>query len=200
MDRAYSVLNIKEFADGDEFVRIKGIATTPAPDRMGDVVDPLGAKFTTPMPLLWQHNHDEPVGHVTFAEPTDKGIPFEAQIPNVAEAGNLKDRVDEAIHSLKYGLVSAVSIGFRALEDGVERMKSGGLRFKSWEWLELSLVTIPANSQATIQTIKSIDTELRAASGQEEERAPEPSGHVVKLRTAGDTAKPFVINKIVRNQ
>jgi hypothetical protein len=32
--------------------------------------------------------------------------------------------------------------------------------------MELSLVTIPANAEATITGIKSIDTQLRAASGQ----------------------------------
>lgn len=163
--RAYSVLAIKEMDEQADFVHIKGVASTPTPDRMGDVVEPMGAKFTTPMPLLWQHRHDAPVGHVTFAQPTKTGIPFEARLPRIAEAGALKDRVDEAIQSLKYQLVSAVSIGFRAVGDGVELLKSGGLRFKEWEWLELSLVTIPANSDAVIQAVKSFDKQCLAAIG-----------------------------------
>lgn len=163
MDRAYSLLQVKSV---DEEARvIEGIASTPTPDRVGDVVEPLGAKFALPMPLLWQHQHDKPVGHVEFAAPTTKGIPFRASIAKIDEPGVLKDRVDEAWQSVKAQLVRGVSIGFRALEDGVERMKGGGLRFKQWEWLELSLVTIPANAEATIQAIKSIDTEVRAASG-----------------------------------
>src|SRR5690606_32080917 len=97
---ALPILEVKAVDDGDGFVRVSGMATTPAADRMGDVVEPRGAKFATPMPLLWQHRHSEPVGQVTFAEPTEKGIPFEARIPKVAEAGRLKDRVDEAINSL----------------------------------------------------------------------------------------------------
>lgn len=120
------------------------------------------------MPLLWQHNHAQPVGNVTFAKPTKKGIPFEAQLPVIKEAGTLKDRVDEAIQSLKYNLVSAVSIGFRALKDGVERMDDGGYRFKSWEWMELSLVTIPANSEAVITAIKSFDDSCQPASGSDD--------------------------------
>lgn len=163
MNRAYSVLTVKAVDDEQRIIR--GIASTPSPDRMGDIVEPLGAKFKTPMPLLWQHQHDKPVGLVEFAQPNKDGIPFVARLPAIAEAGTLKDRVDEAWQSVKAGLVAAVSIGFQAVPDKVERLKDGGLRFKEWEWFELSLVTIPANAEATITAIKSIDSELRAASG-----------------------------------
>lgn len=167
--RAYSVLEVKEFQEGDDFITLSGIASTPTPDRMGDIVDPMGAKFKTPMPLLWQHRNSEPVGHVTFAKPTKKGIPFEARIPVIREAGRLKDRVDEAIQSLKYELVTAVSIGFRAVEGGVELLDNGGLQFNEWEWMELSLVTIPANSEAVISAIKSIDSRHLPASGPDDD-------------------------------
>lgn len=163
--RAYSVLDVKEFREDENFVYIEGIASTPTTDRMGDIVEPLGAKFQTPMPLLWQHRHSEPVGHVTFAKPTNDGIPFKGQLPRVKETGRLKDRIDEAIHSLQYRLVAAVSIGFSAVDGAIEIMKSGGYRFLEWEWLELSLVTIPANSEAVITAIKSIDQKHLPASG-----------------------------------
>ncbi|WP_343232560.1 phage major capsid protein [Microvirga antarctica] len=155
---------------------IEGIATTPSADRMGDVVEPMGARFALPMPLLWQHNHDEPVGHVEFAKPPPKGIPFKARIAIIDEPGKLKDRVDEAWQSVRARLVRAVSIGFSPLK--YEIMKDGGYCFTEWEWLELSLVTIPANAEATIQTIKSIDKELRAASGhvQSDDVRPVPPG------------------------
>ena len=181
MDRAYSVLETKSVDEGAEFVTIRDIASTPATDRMGDIVDPLGAKFKTPMPLLWQHNHEQPVGRMTFAQPTAKGIPFEAVLPIIKELGRLKDRVDEAIHSLKYQLVAAVSIGFKPVEGQVERLKSGGLRFKEWEWFELSLVTIPAQSQAVITAVKSIDHEHLASAGRAGERVARPAARAVAL-------------------
>lgn len=163
MNRAYSLLEIKS-VDDDEYV-IEGIASTPTPDRYGDVVEPMGAKFSIPMPLLWQHRSNQPVGEVEFAQPTKDGIPFRARIrkPSEFTSQTLQERALEAWESVKTKLVRAVSIGFSALDYSF--MDGGGIHFREWEWLELSLVTIPANAEATITAIKSIDSELRAASG-----------------------------------
>jgi HK97 family phage prohead protease len=170
MHRAYSLLEVKEIAVEEDFHVIRGMATTPTPDRINDVIEPLGAKFAPEIPLLWQHKADKPVGLTTFGKPTKKGIPFTARLPLVKEAGALKDRIDEAIQSIKYRLVAAVSIGFRPLNDAIESIDNGGLRFLETEILELSLVTIPMNSEATLVSVKSIDTAQRAASGQTQRR------------------------------
>lgn len=178
VERAYAWLEIKSMRD-DERV-IEGVASTPAPDRVGDVVEPLGAKFKLPLPLLWQHQHDQPIGHVEFAQARKDGIPFRARILKIDEPGRLKDRLDEAWQSIKHGLVRAVSIGFKNVEHSV--MEDGGWRFLKWEWLELSAVTIPANAEATITSIKSIDRELRGASAL--------GKRAVNLNPAGVTASP----------
>lgn len=52
--RAYSSLVIK--AVDEEKRIIRGIATTPTPDRVGDIVEPLGVKFSNPLAFLWQHD------------------------------------------------------------------------------------------------------------------------------------------------
>ena len=174
MNRAYSVLNVKSF--DDELRVIRGVATCPEVDRVGDVVVPTGVTYKNPTPLLWQHQHDKPVGTVTFDAPTDAGVTFEASIPRIEEPGALKDRVDEAWQSVKAGLVTAVSIGFRPIDGAVERIKGGGIKFLRTEIFELSLVTIPACSGAVIQAIKSIDQQhLAPASGPAADRAPAPS-------------------------
>lgn len=152
--RAYSMLEVKSF--DDDAREITGVATTPEPDRMGDIVDPLGAKFATELPLLWQHKHDAPVGTVVFGKPTKNGIPFRASVAKIEDPGMLKDLLDMAWQAVKAKLVRGVSIGFRALEYSF--MDSGGIRFTEVEIYELSLVTIPANASATIQTIKAMDT------------------------------------------
>jgi len=161
LNRAYSLLDIKA-VDDDKRV-ITGIATTPEPDRMGDIVESVGARFKNPLPLLWQHMHDKPVGTVKFDKPTAKGITFTAELPKIEEPGALKDLVDMAWQSVKAKLVRGVSIGFRALEYSF--MESGGIRFSETEIMELSLVTIPANASATIQSIKSIDSSIRTVAG-----------------------------------
>lgn len=171
MNRAYSVLEVKAVDEEQRIIR--GVATTPEPDRMGDIVEPLGVKFKNPMPLLWQHKADKPVGTVTFEKPTKGGIKFEARIASIDEAGTLKERLDEAWQSVKLGLVKAVSIGFRALEYSF--MEDGGVHFLESEVMELSLVTIPANASATIQSIKSIDAPLLAATGKQPKDSDRPT-------------------------
>lgn len=205
-NRAYSVLSIKSI---DEERRVfRGMATTPTPDRVGDVIEPKGVKFKNPLPLLWQHKQDMPIGQVSFEAPTAKGIPFEATIPNVSEPGPLQDRVNTAWGEIKYGLVRATSIGFMPGQAPPERNKHGGLTFPEVEVFELSAVTIPANSEAVITQIKSIDAAYREAEGivdEPEIPAPQDEGAtaktvVVKLdEPARDRAKkPFVLRKIVR--
>lgn len=161
--RGYSLLTVKS-VDSEKRI-IRGIATTPATDRMGDVVEPKGAQFNLPIPLLWQHNPNEPVGSVTKATVTAAGIEFEAEFATAEQPGRLKDRLDEAWQSVELGLVRGTSIGFRGLESE-QIPNSWGVRFTKWEWLELSPVTIPANAEANLQIVKSYDQEqMRAASG-----------------------------------
>lgn len=175
--KAWSVLQNRSINEDEEFVHIEGIASTPEVDRVGDVVEPLGAQFKTPMPLLLYHSHTAPVGNVTFAKPTAKGIPFKAVIPKVKESGVVQDRVNEAIHSLKYNLISAVSIGFRAVPGEVEQLKTGGLRFLKWVWFELSLVPVPAQPSAVIQLVKSLQNDAASAGkSAAAEPAAEPLG------------------------
>jgi len=59
LNRAYSLLTIKSVDDEQRV--ITGMATTPATDRSGDIVEPGGAEFKLPIPLLWQHNSREPI-------------------------------------------------------------------------------------------------------------------------------------------
>lgn len=172
-NRAYSMLEIKSL-DAD-LRMFKGWATTPTPDRLGDVVEPLGIKFNNPMPLLMDHKHDQPIGQVIFKTPTKKGIEFEAKIAKTDVPGNVKTRTDDAWESIKLGLKPAVSIGFKA--DKYEFMKddSGGIRFIDSTVLELSLVTIPANSECTISAFKSLDREALAVSGHYDAALERPS-------------------------
>ncbi|WP_293676078.1 HK97 family phage prohead protease [uncultured Phenylobacterium sp.] len=192
--RAYSLISIRKTAEADARRTFSGIATTPTTDRVGDVVNPMGVTFKNPLPLLWQHKHDQPIGWVRFGRPTKDGIPFDAEIAKISEASGLKDRTDDAWLSLKHKLVGCVSIGFRATKwawigdyDGIE--------FQETEVYELSAVTIPANPDAVITEISVAKGAARAAliksfdvsaptSVRPKRSATAGGGHIVKLDRA----------------
>lgn len=214
-NRAYSVLSVKSIDEDRRIIR--GVATTPTVDRVGDIIDPLGVKFTNPLAFLWQHQHDKPIGSVKFDEPTKDGIQFEAEIAATEEPGTLKDRLDEAWQSIRLGLVRAVSVGFRPIEYSF--MDTGGIRFSETEVYELSAVTIPANSEALINEIKSmgdaayiraikaLDAEVRHEAGIPDPEIPaQPKDdaatgkivRVVKLDAPARDRAPFQIRSIKR--
>jgi HK97 family phage prohead protease len=163
MDRAYSQFEVKAIDDAEERI-VTGVASSISADRMSDVVVPSGAKFALPLPLLHQHRQDSPIGEVFEASVTGKRITVKARI---AKDSGL-DYVETAWKQIKAKLVKGFSIGFRSLKHeplDAERPWDGW-KFLEWEWLELSAVTIPANADATIQTIKMYDSAARAATGQ----------------------------------
>jgi len=152
MKRAYSLFEVKTL-DAQQRI-FKGWATTPSVDRLQDTINPMGAKFKNPLPLLHQHQRDAPIGLVQFEPPTNKGIQFVAQIPAIAEPGPLKDRVDTAWGEIRHGLVRAVSIGFHPIK--YHKNNYGGIDFEEIEIFELSSVTIPALPDAVITQVKSM--------------------------------------------
>lgn len=162
MQRAYGILEFRSIDDEERI--IEGIASTDMLDDYGTVLEPSGARFSLPLPLLWQHDRDIPVGEVLSAEIVGNQIRVRAQIRKINEPGPVKDGVDRAWQNVKHRLVRGFSVGFIPL-------KQKANRFLEWGWRELSLVTIPANSEATIQFVRS----SIAASG-EETQSPGVSG------------------------
>jgi HK97 family phage major capsid protein len=162
--QAFADVIIKSHAVSGDVLTIEGIATTPRTDRVNDIVESMGAKFKCPLPLNMHHKSSEIVGNVVRAQATQEGIRFWAELPYVKEPGRVKDRVDEAIHSIKHKLLNFVSIGARPHDGSIEFMKNGGKRYKSWEWLHLALCAEPANPDAMITAIKSFNDTQRALS------------------------------------
>src|SRR5262245_33473560 len=156
MDRAYSVLEVKSI--DVERRRITGIASTPRPDRAGDIFEPAGATFAAEVPLLLHHDKQRPVG-VARLTVSAGAILFDAELPQVETPGPLRDRLEETWQGLTSvpPLIRGTSIGFRPLRDGIKPLKAGGLHFLKSEICELSLVTIPQNVDATVLTVKSAD-------------------------------------------
>lgn len=104
------------------------------------------------VPLLWQHRQDEPIG---IANLTDSigGLALRAQLDLDVEPGR------RAFSALKKGIVGGLSIGYdvvrSTVKDGVRQL----LELKVWE---VSVVTIPANAEAVITSVKDGSHELES--------------------------------------
>lgn len=149
---AFSKMVVK--AIDEERREFVGIASSISADRDEDILIPEGAKFTLPMPLLWMHDHNDPVGEIYEAEVIDGGqIQVKGRVASVDQPAFLRERLNEAWAKLKAKLVRGLSVGFRPLEYSFLD-DSNGVKFTAWDWYETSLVTVPANSDATLAIIK----------------------------------------------
>lgn len=178
LKRACTLMTVKSVNEDERI--ITGIASTPSPDRDGDILEPEGAIFRSDTPFLWQHDHSQPIGTCT-PKMVKEGLQITAKLvkPTSDMPSQLIARLNEAWASIKAGLVRGLSIGFRPIEYSF--LDEGGIRFLSWDLLEVSAVTIPANAECSIQTVKSFDRQFLAASGN--------TKPVVKTsKTAGATA------------
>ena len=180
MDWAYSTWIVKSLDDEQRI--IEGLASSPAPDRAGDILEPAGAVFSLPMPLLYQHDQRQPIGHVLAADVRPDGIHIRAQI-----AKGLTQAIDEAWRLIKGGLVRGFSVGLKPIELKPRKGKELSFHITKWEWLETSAVTVPANAEASIVIIKSLDAGQRAALGQDSARVrsshPGATGHSTRRGT-----------------
>jgi HK97 family phage major capsid protein len=161
LTRAYSTLDIKS-VNAEQRI-IEGIASTPTPDRGGDIMDPAGAQYALPMPFLWFHDDHNPIGEVFAADVRPDGIYIKARVSKVSTPGRLKTLVDDAwaAFTAEPPLVRGLSIGWKKLE-GEPVKGTTFTRISKWIWGELSAVTIPMNVDATILAVKQFD---QAATG-----------------------------------
>ncbi len=182
--RAWSKITVKSYDDDKRI--IEGVASTPSVDRDGDIVEPMGADLKLPIPLLWQHDGLAPIGNVVSARPTKNGIRIRAKfdMPEDDDPPALRYRLEEAWRSVKRGLVRGLSIGFRAIERATID-QNGGVHFLRWDWHELSVVTIPANRDATITAIKAADLV----------KSPRPYLRIDLNQSAGAAAKKKTFTK-----
>lgn len=149
----------------DRARQIAGIASTPDPDVVGDVILPAGASFQPDIPLLLEHDRLAPVGRVKLAKFPDK-ITFSGWIAEVLEPGIFKDRTDYAYHASSSGVIKGVSVGiFADPRDVTTNPATGARTWRKYQISELSLVAFPANVSAQITSIKSARSYLADPAG-----------------------------------
>lgn len=139
-------------------LKITGYASTSDKDRAGDVIPPsawtknggLDNYGKNPI-LLFNHNYSKPIGKTTEVTVDENGLHIEAEISKSAEIYSL----------IEDGVLRTFSVGFM-VKDLDYIPETDGFIIKDAELLEVSVVSVPCNQDATFSLKKSF-------SGSEEE-------------------------------
>ena len=141
-----------EIDDGS--IEIKGSASTNALDRAGDIIEPTAwtkgglDSFKSNPIILFNHNHDRPIGRAKEIGVSEKGLDITARISKAA---------GEVTNLIKDGVLGAFSVGFK-VKDADYISETDGYRIKDAELFEVSVVTVPCNQDAVFSLAKSFDS------------------------------------------
>ena len=134
--------------------------------------------------LFMYHDSTQPVGIVTARQDTDAGMLFQAKI-STTDAG------DEALTLAMDGVLDAVSVGvnptdYRFNDDGVMVVKAA-------DWIELSLVPVPAFAGATITDVAAAASpdEIETTPTNVEETVVELTPEVTEVEAAAIPTAPL---------
>lgn len=116
------------------------------PDQHGDVILPgavLQPKDNHPVPVLWQHHPETPVGYVSNMVEDAQGLKVTVSLCAGTHLGN------DVIQLIQSSALSGLSIGFHAVK--ATRVRGNIRRYLHQIQLkEISLVTFPAHPRARI--------------------------------------------------
>lgn len=152
MDYKSLPFHVTELKAANSGWEVAGYASTfgGTPDSYGDIVAKgafADSLLTRPnVRLLWQHNMEEPIGKVISLREDDKGLLGQWSIVPT-------DTGTKAHQLLQAGLVDSLSIGFMTKD--AEYTADGVRLLKAVDLYEVSLVTVPANTNAIVTSFKS---------------------------------------------
>jgi HK97 family phage prohead protease len=134
---------------------VDGVVSSEAPDRMGDIIriDSWDTREYLRNPVLMV-NHDYqqlPVGIAQKVWKEGKKLMARFQL-DIEDA-----EIASIFRRIKKGILRAFSVGFREISSNPRYNASGqviGKEFTKVELLEISLVGIPANSEALVTAVK----------------------------------------------
>ena len=161
--RMNNEMEIKSFQfkmeDINEDGTFSGYASTWDQDGMGDTILPGAFKRTLnswmaknrPIPVLWQHKADEPIGATINAMEDERGLRVQGKLLLGLQ------RAREAYEAAKAGILGGLSIGFSIPRDGATRMEDGTREIRELKLFEYSFVTFPANEAAVFTNVKNQD-------------------------------------------
>lgn len=146
--------------------RVRHVASDESADRMGDVIRVKGwdlRPFRKNPQLLFNHNHDAPLGQVAeIGAAEHKGAPALLSESDLYPDEKLTEERQVIARLAEDGDLPAVSVGFlprkTSRPDSPEERQALGLGewgvlYEKAELLELSVVTVPANSNALMRRL-----------------------------------------------
>ena len=148
-------LDLKALTEEGEF---EGLASTFGNiDEGGDVIRPgafkASIKNAKRIRLLWSHDMREVIGVWQSLEETDKGLLAKGQLALGVQRGK------EALELMRMGAVDSLSIGFRVPKNGSQFENETRILTKV-DLMEISVVAMPMNPKARIQSVKSANGDL----------------------------------------
>jgi HK97 family phage prohead protease len=100
--------------------------------------------------MLWNHDRYEPIGVFTAAAEDDTGLYVKGQLALGVP------RADSTLLLMRQGAIDSMSIGGYVVKETVDNA-TGKSQLLQIDLREVSPVTFPANTQARISTVKSIE-------------------------------------------
>lgn len=201
---------------GERMIRF--VISNESEDRDGDVLLANGCDFTNfsknPQFLGFHNYCDYPLGvpKKWFVDQETKSVVCDVYFPTIEElTGNRPETasekvklVDAVYNMYKLGMLSAVSVGFRAIKwEKNERSSSEyGRTYVKWELLEFSAVPVPSNQDALAQACKSYDPTGKVLEMFEdaEKDLEEKSGARLSLKTLESLEKILACNDRIEKE
>ncbi|CAL9968038.1 head maturation protease [Vibrio phage D51] len=152
LDSSFKIKEMPDEQDNSKLT-VAGYASTVSEDRAGDIIpmsawenkEALDNYLKNPI-ILFQHDHDEPIGKMVDYQIDETGLYVEIEIFNV----------DQRVYKLvKEGVLKAFSVGFR-MKDYKYDQDKGVFIITELELFEISVVSIPCNQDSTFSLKKSM--------------------------------------------
>lgn len=150
MEQGMRSLQLKQLDDAGRFAGYASIFNVV--DNQNDRVLPGAFRQTLAeqdggIKLLWQHNFDEPIGVFTALREDTRGLYVEGRLLLDVQ------RAKEAHALLKAGAICGLSIGYVPVKYHIDP-ETGVRVLEEVALYEVSLVTFPANGDATVHAVK----------------------------------------------
>lgn len=151
-----SEFQIKADDTSEEELVLEGFASTDSKDRASDIIplstwadpDSIANYLKNPI-VLAQHERDEPVGKCESLQVKDGGLFVRVRI--------YKSLCEKTFMAVKHGILKTFSVGFR-LKDIEYAEEQDAYLLTKVELTEISIVSIPCNTDATFAVMKSLST------------------------------------------